>query len=248
MKIVIIGGTGQIGKRVASILSAQGHEVVAASPSKGVNSITGEGLASALNGAEVVVDVTNAPSWEPAAVLEFFKTSTTNLLRAEAEAGTVKHHVALSIVGAERVSDSPYMIAKVAQEELIQAGKVPYTIVRATQFFEFLGMIGESGAQPDGTLRTSSAAFQPIAVADVASLVAEFATGEPQNSRVDIAGPDKLPLNELIQRVLTAKGDPRTVTGTPATPYFGAVLSDASLTPLGGFRVGKTSLDQWLQA
>lgn len=247
MKIVIIGGTGQIGKRVAAILSDQGHEVLAASPSNGVNSVTGQGLAAALEGAEVVVDVTNAPSWEAAAVLQFFQTSTTNLLRAEAAAGTVRHHVALSIVGAERLPESPYMVAKVAQERLIEAGAIPYTIVRATQFFEFLGMIGEAGAQADGTVRTSSAALQPIAVADVAALVAGIAASGPANGTVDIAGPDKLPLHQLVERALRAKGDSRPVTGTPETPYFGAILEDSSLTPLGSFRCGAISLDQWLR-
>lgn len=244
MKIVIIGGSGLIGTKLAARLRQGGHEVVAASPSTGVNTITGAGLNEALAGAQVVVNVANSPSFEDQAVLEFFEKTGRNLSAAEAVAG-VKHHVALSIVGTDRLPDSGYMRAKVAQEKLVERGKTPYTIVRATQFYEFLAAIGESGVV-DGSIRLPSALMQPIAADDVASILAEIAVGAPANAIVEIAGPEPLPMAEAVRRVLTAKGDSREVKGDAGARYFGALLDDRSLTPSDHPRLGPTSLEAWL--
>ena len=244
MKLVIIGGSGLIGKKLAALLQQAGHRVVAASPSSGVNSVTGEGLAGALAGAEVVVDVTNSPSFEDAAVMAFFKSSTQNLLAAEIVAG-VRHHVALSVVGAERSPDSGYLRAKVAQESIIKASTVPYTIVRATQFFEFLASIAHAGTQ-GGIVRASSAKLQPIAAADVAAALAKVATEAPLNGTCEVAGPQALGLDELLRRALQARQDPREVVTDDDALYFGARLDDASLTPGVGARIGTVSLESWL--
>jgi uncharacterized protein YbjT (DUF2867 family) len=244
MKVVVIGGSGLIGKKLVPILRELGHEALPASPSSGVNSLTGEGLAEALAGAGAVVDVTNAPSWEDAAVLEFFETSTRNLLAVEATAG-VGHHVALSVVGADRLPDSGYMRAKLAQERLITAGRVPYTIVRATQFFEFLGAI--AGPRTEGeTVRLPTAPMQPLAADDVAAALAEVVVGAPVNGIVELAGPEALPIAEFVGRFLTASGDTRTVVADPQARYFGAALDDRGLSPGGNPRVGPTRFDEWL--
>jgi uncharacterized protein YbjT (DUF2867 family) len=244
MKIVVIGGTGLIGSKLVVQLKQQGHEAVAASPKSGVNAVTGEGLAAVLAGADVVVDVANAPSWEPAAVLEFFERSSQNLVATET-AAAVKHHVALSIVGTDRSPDIAYFRAKLAQETIIKASSVPYSIVRATQFFEFLGAIGEAGAS-DGKIVVPSAQFQPIASHDVAGCLAEVATGRPLNGTIDLAGPEKAPFNEFVARRLKAAGDDRQVLGDRKAQYYGAVIDDTSLIPLGEVRLGKTPLAAWL--
>jgi uncharacterized protein YbjT (DUF2867 family) len=244
MKIVIIGGSGLIGKKLVARLRERGHEVVAASPSSGVNALTGQGLSQALAGAQVVVDVANSPSIEDQAVLEFFETSGRNLLAAEAAAG-VAHHVALSVVGADRLPDSGYMRAKVAQEKLIRAARTPYTIVRATQFFEFLGPIGES-AVVNGEIRLPPAPMQPIAADDVAAGLADFATGTPANGIVELGGPEPLTMDEAVRRVLAAKGDSRPIVVDPEARYFGADVNDGSLTPGANPRLGPTRLEQWL--
>ena len=224
MKIVVIGGSGLIGKKLVPILRKRGHEAVSASPSSGVNALTGEGLAEALAGANVVVDVSNSPSWADAAVMEFFDTSTRNLLAAEAAAG-VGHHVALSVVGADRMPDSGYMRAKVNQEKLIEAGGVPYTIVRATQFFEFLGGIADSGAEGD-TVRLSTAPMQPLAADDVAAALADVAVGAPLNATVELAGPEAMSIAEFVGRFMAASGDKRTVIADPQARYTGAVMDE----------------------
>jgi uncharacterized protein YbjT (DUF2867 family) len=244
MKIVVIGGSGLIGTKLVNKLRQSGHEIIAASPASGVNTITGEGLSEALAGAQVVVDVANSPSFEDKAVLEFFETSGRNLLAAEAIAG-VDHHVALSVVGTERLLDSGYFRAKMAQEKLIQASGIPYTIVRATQFFEFLGSIAQSGT--DGQMvRLPSALFQPIASDDVADAMADFTLGAPVNGMVEIAGPEKVPLNELVGRFLKATKDPRQVVTDPGARYFGIELNDKSLTPGDNLRLGATRFEDWL--
>ncbi|MFK4507761.1 SDR family oxidoreductase [Bradyrhizobium daqingense] len=244
MKIVVIGGTGLIGSKLVAKLKQQGHEAVAASPRSGVNAVTGEGLAAVLTGAEVVVDVANAPSWEPAAVFDFFQRSSKNLVTAEA-AAAVKHHVALSIVGTDRSPDNGYFRAKLAQEAVIKSASIPYSIVRATQFFEFLGAIAETGAR-EGKIVVPSALFQPIAADDVVERLAEVATGQPINGTIDIAGPEKAPFNEFIARRLKASGDARPVIGDPQAPYYGALIDDQSLNPLGEARLGATPLAKWL--
>jgi uncharacterized protein YbjT (DUF2867 family) len=244
MKIVVIGGSGLIGRRLVTDLRGGGHEAVAASPSSGVNALTGEGLAKAFAGAQVVVDVANSPSFEAGSVMEFFETSTRNLLAAEREAG-VGHHVALSVVAADRLPDSGYMRAKVVQEGLIKAGQVPYTIVRATQFFEFLGAIAESGADGDA-LRLPSAPMQPVAADDVAAALADVAVTAPTNKTVDLAGPDALPIAEFARRFLVARGDRRTVVADPEARYFGAALDDRGLTPGANPRLGPTRFEDWL--
>ncbi|HEX6963802.1 MAG TPA: SDR family oxidoreductase [Lacipirellula sp.] len=244
MKIVVIGGSGLIGTKLVKNLRQRGLEVVAASPSSGVNAVTGEGLAEALAGAQVVVDAANSPSWEDAAVLEFFETSTRNLLAGEANAG-VEHHVALSVVGTDRLLASGYFRAKMAQENLIKAAKVPYTIVRATQFFEFVGGIAESGA--DGqTIRLSGAMMKPIVSDDVAAALADIAVGQPRNGTVELAGPELIRMDELVRRYLVAKRDARTVTTDAEAGYFGTPVDDRSLTPDDGHRVGATRFDDWL--
>ncbi len=244
MKIVVIGGTGLIGSKTVAILRQGDHEVVAASPNTGVNTITGEGLKEALAGAQVVIDLANAPSWEDKAVLEFFETSGRNLLAAEAAAG-VRHHVALSIVGTDR-SDNGYFRAKVAQEKLIAASGIPYTIIRSTQFMEFLGGIAASSA--DGNVvRLSPGLFQPIASDDVAANVAEVALAAPRNGIVEIAGPERAPFNEIVARYLKALGDPREVVRNPEARYFGGRVEEKSLVPLGEARLGRIGLDEWLR-
>jgi uncharacterized protein YbjT (DUF2867 family) len=244
MKIVVIGGSGLIGKKLVSILRQHGHEVVAASPSSGVNTLTGEGLAEALAGAQVVVDVANSPSFEDQAVLEFFETAGRNLLAAEATAG-VAHHVALSVVGADRLHDSGYMRAKMAQENLIKASKIPYTILRSTQFFEFVSGIAQSAT--DGqTVRLSPALVQPIVSDDVAAALADAAVEEPVNGTVELAGPEAIRLDELVRRFLSANRDARKVTTDVHALYFGTELNDQSLTPGDNPRIGSTRFEDWL--
>jgi uncharacterized protein YbjT (DUF2867 family) len=244
MKIVVIGGSGLIGKKLVPILRKLGHDAVPASPSSGVNTLTGEGLAKALAGAKVVVDVTNSPSFEDAAVLEFFETSTRNLVGAEATAG-VQHHVALSVVGADRLPDSGYMRAKVVQERLIKAGKVPFTIVRATQFFEFLD--GIAGPKVDnGAVRLPAAPMQPLAADDVAAALAEVAVGAPVNGIIELAGPETRPVADFVSRFLAATGDTRTVVADPQARYFGTALDDRGLNPGDHPRLGPTRFEDWL--
>jgi uncharacterized protein YbjT (DUF2867 family) len=244
MKIVVIGGTGLIGSKLVEKLRKDGHEPLPASPDTGVDALSGEGLAEALEGAQVAVDVANAPAWDDQAVLDFFQTSSRNLLAAEEAAG-VGHHVTLSVVGAERLPESGYLRAKVAQEELVKAGPIPYTIVRATQFFEFIGRIADSGANGD-TVRLSPALMQPIAADDVAAALAEIATNEPVNGTVEVAGPEAIPLDELARRVLAANKDPRPVTADVHARYFGAELDDRSLTPGDDARIAPTRFEDWL--
>jgi uncharacterized protein YbjT (DUF2867 family) len=246
MKVVVIGGTGLIGSGVVQRLAGRGHEVVAASPDTGVNTITGVGLADALDAAQVVVDVANSPSFSDSAALDFFRTSGQNLLAAERGAG-VRHHIALSIVGADRLPDSGYLRAKLAQEDIVKQSGQPYTIVRSTQFFEFVKGIAED-ADDGTTIRLSPATLQPIAAADVAESVADVALTEPANGTVELAGPQPIPLDELARRVLAVDGDNRTVTPDPAAPYFGAILNDDSLTPDDGARIGPTTFQAWLAA
>lgn len=244
MKIVVIGGTGLIGAKLVNELRERGHEVVAASPSRGINSITGEGLAEALSGARTVVDVTNSPSWEDDAVLAFFETSTRNLLAAEAVAG-VCHHIALSVVGTERLLASGFFRAKIAQETLIQRARIPYTIVRATQFFEFVSSIANSAT--DGrTVRLPSALLQPIAADDVAAALATIALADPLNTVVDLAGPDAIPLDEVVRQFLKASRDPRTVITDEQAPYFGISLKQRSLVPDKEKLLAGTHFEAWL--
>jgi len=246
LKIVVIGGNGRIGSRVVKNLVAQGHEVVAASPSTGVNSITGEGLDEAMAGAEAVIDVANAPVWEDQAVLAFFETSGKNLLAAEQKAG-VKHHVALSVVGTERLLSSGYFRAKLAQEELIKASPVPYTIVRATQFFEFVPGIAQEAARGD-TIRVPDAMMQPIGSDDVAAVVARLTLEKPVNGIVETAGPEPIRQDELVRLYLQATGDKRTVVTDPAAKYFNLTLNDQSLTPGPNAILGPTRFQDWLVA
>ncbi|EJL87519.1 putative nucleoside-diphosphate sugar epimerase [Herbaspirillum sp. CF444] len=243
MKIVVIGGTGLIGTKLVNLLRQRGHEVLAASPASGVNAVTGEGLAAALAGAQVVVDVANSPSFEDKAVLEFFEKSGRNLLAAEAAAG-VQHHVALSVVGTDRLLDSGYFRAKMAQETLIKAGKIPYTIVHATQFFEFLGGIAQSGADGD-TVRLSPALVQPISSDDVAAATADYTLAAPVNGTVEIAGPECVSLAALVQRYLTNIGDARHVVPDPEALYFGVRLNDKSLMPGNDARLGTVNFATW---
>jgi uncharacterized protein YbjT (DUF2867 family) len=246
MKIVVIGGTGRIGRKVVDKLRRRGHEAVAASPRSGVNSLTGEGLAPALTNAQVVIDVTDSPSFEDTAVMEFFTTSTRNLLAAEADAG-VAHHVALSVVGIERMPRSGYSRAKVAQEQLIKDGAIPYSIVRATQFFEFIKSIAEASADGD-TIRVAPALIQPIAAEDVAGVVCEVALGPPLNSTVEVAGSEEFRLDELIQRALRAWNDPHKVISDSHASYFGAELDARTLLPDDGHaRLAETRLEEWLR-
>jgi uncharacterized protein YbjT (DUF2867 family) len=244
MKIVVIGGTGLIGSKTGAILRRGGHEVVAASPNTGVNTITGEGLKQAMAGTQVVIDLANSPSFEDKAVLEFFETSGRNLLAAEAAAG-IRHHVALSIVGTDR-SDNGYFRAKVAQEKLIKTSSIPYTIIRSTQFLEFLGGIVASST--DGNIvRLSPGLFQPIAADDVATIVADVALAAPRNSIIEIAGPERAPFNEIVARYLRAVGDPREVVSDPEARYFGGRADERSLVPLGEARLGRIGFDEWLR-
>jgi uncharacterized protein YbjT (DUF2867 family) len=244
MKVVVIGGSGLIGTKLVDRLRQDGHEVVAASPNSGVNTITGEGLAAALAGAKAVVDVANSPSLEGKAALEFFETSGRNLLAAEAAAG-VGHHVALSIVGVDRLAESGYMRAKVAQERLIKASKVPFTIVRSTQFFEFMNGIAKD-ATAEQTVRLSPALLQPIAADDVAKALADVAVAAPANGTIEIAGPDRVGLDELVRRFLGAMKDARQVVADVHARYFGAELNDQSLTPGNNPRVAGTRFADWL--
>jgi uncharacterized protein YbjT (DUF2867 family) len=245
MKIVVIGGTGLIGSKTVAIMRRGGHEVVAASPNTGVNTITGEGLKGAMADAQVVIDLANSPSFEDKAVLEFFESSGRNLLAAEAAAG-VRHHVALSIVGTDRMPDNGYFRAKVAQEKLIEASGIPYTIVRSTQFLEFLGGIAALGA--DGNMvRLSPGLFQPIAADDVAAIVADVALAAPRNGIVEIAGPERAPLDEIVARYLKAVGDPREVVSDPEARYSGGRVEEHSLVPLGDARLGTIGLAEWLR-
>ena len=244
MKFVVIGGTGLIGSKVVANLRALGHDIVVGSPNTGVNTITGEGLATALDGADVVIDLANSPSFADDAVLEFFQTSGRNLLAAEKTAG-VKHHVALSVVGTERLLDSGYFRGKMAQEDLITAAHVPYTIVRSTQFFEFLGGIAQSGTVGD-TVHISPAHVQPISSDDIAAAVTQAALAAPVNGMFEVAGPERVGLADLVQRYLSATGDTRTVVVDPDAHYFGVKLDDASLTPGAGPQLGQTTFETWL--
>jgi len=244
MKIVVIGGTGLIGTKLVKILRERGHDALAAAPNTGVNSITREGLAEAMDGTDVVVDVANAPVWEDRAVLEFFETSTRNLLAAEAAAG-VGHHVALSIVGCERLPDSGYFRAKVAQERLIKASSIPYTLLRATQFFEFVGGIAQSATVGE-EIRLSPALIQPISSDDVAAALAEVALARPLNGTAEVAGPEAMPLDELVKRFLRGTRDTRNVVADVHARYFGAELDDQSLTPGHAPRLGAIRFEDWL--
>ncbi|WP_116950404.1 SDR family oxidoreductase [Jiangella endophytica] len=243
MKIVVIGGTGLIGSKVVALLDDQGHEAVAAAPNTGVNTLTGEGLAEALDGADVVVDVSNSPSFEAAAALEFFETSTGNLLAAEDEAG-VGHHVALSVVGTDRLAESGYFRAKIAQEKLIAASPVPYSTVHATQFFEFLKGITDD-ATHEGVVSLAPVFIQPMAAQDVSAAVAEVAVGSPLNGIVEVAGPERFRLDELVRTTLAARQDPREVRTDPGARYFGAALGEDTLVPAAEARQGATTLAGW---
>jgi uncharacterized protein YbjT (DUF2867 family) len=244
MKIVVIGGTGRVGSNIVASLSRKGHAVVAAAPNTGVNALTGEGLAAALAGAAVVVDVANSPSFADADVMAFFTTSSRNLLAAEAEAG-VGHHLALSIVGADRLPESGYLRAKVAQEALIRSSGIPYTILRSTQFFEFVGGIAQSATDGD-IVRLSPAHLQPVASEDVAAVVAELAVAAPANGVVELAGPERISLDELVRRYLQARRDHRKVVADIHARYFGTELDDRSLTPGANPHLGTTTFQAWL--
>ncbi len=244
LKVVVIGGTGLIGSKVVTVLQNQGHEALAAAPNSGVNTITGEGVQAALEGASVVVDVSNSPSFDAAAVMEFFQTSTRNLLAAEQRAG-VGHHVALSVVGTERLPASGYFRAKAAQEQLIADSSIPYSLVHATQFFEFINAIAQS-ATDGNTVRIAPVLFQPIAADDVAGAVAQTAAGPPLNGRIEIAGPEQFRFDELVRDFLRAKQDPREVVADPHAPYFGAELAEDSLVPTTSPHLAKTRLQDWL--
>ena len=244
MKIVVIGGSGLIGSKLVNILREQGHETIAASPKSGVNTVTGEGLAEALKGASAVVDVSNAPSWEDAAVMNFFEKSTRNLLAAEAKA-SVGHHVALSVVGTERLLDSGYFRAKIAQENLIKASSIPYSIVRATQFYEFVKGISDFSTRGN-EVHLPSALIQPMAADDVASAVGRIATGSPVNGTVEVGGPEQFRLDELIRRGLAARKDPREVVADPQATYYGVKVTERALVPEDDAKLGKTRFDEWL--
>jgi uncharacterized protein YbjT (DUF2867 family) len=244
MKIVVIGGTGLVGSKLVAKLGEHGHEAIAASPATGVNTLTGEGLADAVAGASAVVDVSNAPSWEDAAVLEFFDTSTRNLLAAEA-AAAVAHHVALSVVGTERLTDSGYFRAKLTQETLIEESSIPYSIVRATQFFEFMNSIA-ADATDDDTVRLPPALIQPIAADDVAAALGRIAVGPPLNGIGEIAGPDRFRLDELIRERLGATGDPRRVVTDPHAAYFGITPGERTLLPGADAHIAHTRFEDWL--
>ncbi|RKN33987.1 SDR family oxidoreductase [Micromonospora musae] len=244
MKIVVIGGTGLIGSKLVAKLGEHGHEAVAASPNTGVNSLTGEGLAEAMTGASVVVDVSNSPSWEEHAVMEFFQTSTRNLLAAEAAAG-VGHHVALSIVGTERLAANSYFRAKIAQEKLIEESSIPFSLVHATQFFEFVPGIADS-ATDGGVVRIAPVLFQPMAGEEVAEALGRVTVGSPLNGRVEIAGPEQVRMDEFFRKVLAAAGDPREVVTDPHAHYFGSELEERSLVPDDGALLGKVAYADWL--
>jgi uncharacterized protein YbjT (DUF2867 family) len=243
MKIVVIGGSGLIGSKVVSELRARGHEALAASPASGVNTVTGEGLDAALAGAQVVIDVANSPSFEDKAVLEFFEASGRNLFAAEARAG-VTHHVALSVVGTDRLAESGYFRGKIAQEKLIRASGIPYTVIHSTQFLEFIGNIAQSGTD-GGSVRLAPVYIQPIASDDVALAVADLSLGAPVNGVVEVAGPDKVRLTDLIQRFLARTNDPRKVVADTGARYFDALLKNDTLVPDAGARLGAVTLDDW---
>jgi uncharacterized protein YbjT (DUF2867 family) len=244
MKIVVIGGTGLIGSKLVNKLREHEHEAVAASPNSGVNTLTGEGLAEALKGASVVVDVSNSPSWEDKAVMDFFETSTRNLQAAEAAAG-VGHHVALSVVGTERLLESGYFRAKIAQEKLIKASSIPYSIVRATQFYEFVKGIADFSTK-DNEVHLPTALIQPMAADDVASAIARVAVGSPVNGIVEVGGPEQFHLDELIRRGLASRKDPRKVVADPQAKYYGVKLDDKTLVPETSASLGKIRFDEWL--
>jgi uncharacterized protein YbjT (DUF2867 family) len=244
MKIVVIGGSGRVGRNVIPRLTAQGHTAVPASPSTGVDCITRQGLAEVIEGARVVIDVSNSPVWDDEGVLEFFTTSTRNLLTAERYAG-VDHHLAVTIVGADRIPDSGYMRAKVAQEAEIEAGPIPYTILRATQFFEFLPEIAEAGAHGD-TVRLTTGLSQPVAIDDVGATLAALATGPPVGGRVELGGPEALGIDVWVRRLFAATGDKRTVVSDPQAPYFGTLLHGGELTPGEDAHIGAIAFDTWL--
>ncbi len=244
MKIVVIGGTGLIGSKLVALLRQRGQEVLAASPDTGVNTLTGEGLPEALAGAQVVVDVANSPSFEDTAVMTFFKTAGRNLLAAE-NAASVRHHIALSVVGSDRLPDSGYLRAKVAQETLIKASGVPYTILRSAQFFEFVGRIADEGTEGN-MVHVPDAMIQPIASDDVVSVLAEIALGPPANDTLEVGGPERFRFDALIGHALSVKHDERTVTADPHARYFGTELSEDSLVPGGNARIGRTRFDAWL--
>ena len=243
MKIVVIGGTGLIGSKLVTKLGEHGHQAVAASPNTGVNTLTGEGLADVLAGASVVVDVSNSPSFEDAAVLEFFQTSTRNLLAAEAKAG-VGHHLALSVVGTERLPDSGYLRAKVAQERLIESSSIPYSLVHATQFFEFVPSIADAATE-GGTVRMAPVLFQPVAGDDVAQVVGRTATAAPLNGRVDLAGPEHYRMDEFFRKALAERNDPREVVTDEHARYFGTELREGSLVPAGEAILGEIRYADW---
>jgi uncharacterized protein YbjT (DUF2867 family) len=244
MKIVVIGGTGLIGSKLVTKLRAQGHDVLAASPNSGVNTITGEGVSQALSGASVVVDVSNSPSFEDTAVLKFFETSTRNLLAAESEAG-VRHHVALSVVGTERLSASGYFRAKIAQEQLIKSSSTPYSIIHATQFFEFVKSIADA-ATDGNTVRLAPVLIQPMAAEDVASAVGGIAVESPVNGIVEVAGPQRFRLDEFVRKGLSARSDPREIVADPRARYFGAELTERTLVPDDDARLSETRFEDWL--
>jgi len=245
VKIVVIGGTGLIGSKAVPILRQGGHDVMAASPKSGVNTITGQGLTQAMAGAQVVIDLANSPSFEDKAVLEFFETSGRNLLAAEAVA-SIRHHIALSIVGTDRTRENGYFRAKVAQEKLIEASGIPYTVIRSTQFLEFLGGIAASCTE-GSIVRLSPGLFQPIAADDVAAMVADVAFAAPRNGIIEIAGPERAPFNEIVARYLKGIGDPREVVRDPEARYFGGRVEERSLVPLGEARLGRITLEEWLR-
>lgn len=245
MKIVVLGGSGLIGKKTVEILKAQGHEVIAASTKAGVDAVSGAGLSDAFKGADVVVDVMNSPSWEENAVMEFFKKSTANALAAGVEAG-VKHHVALSVVGTQDLQQSPYFRAKKVQEDLIAAGKVPYTIVQATQFYEFLGGIADSGVDKDGKVHLSTSHMQPMAAADVSAYMAEIAVGKPKNATIEIGGPECERMCDIVSRYMKANHDAREIVARPDAGYFGMPLKDRALVPADGAHRTATKLEDWL--
>ena len=244
MKIVVIGGTGLIGSKLVEKLRADGHDTLAASPATGVDTITGKGLAEAVQGAQVVVDVSNAPDWGDAAVMDFFQTSTRNILAAETGAG-VGHHVALSVVGTERLQDSGYFRAKLAQEEALKAAAIPCTILRATQFFEFIPRIADSGAD-DGTVALPPVFFQPESADDVAAALADIAEGPPVNGTVELGGPERFRLDELVRRYLSAKNDPRQVVTDVEAPYYGIKVDERALIPSDNARIAATRFADWL--
>lgn len=244
MKVVVIGGTGLIGSKVIALLQGAGHDAVAAAPSTGVNTVTGEGLQAALHGADVVIDLANSPSFEPSAVMSFFTAHEKNLLAAEARAG-IRHHVALSIVGVDR-SDNGYFRAKIVQEDLIKGSLIPYTIIRSTQFMEFLGAIADAG-QVDGVVNIATGRFQPIAADDVAAVVAEVAISAPRNATIEIAGPERGAFDEIIKRYLEMMGDKRSVHADPEARYYGGRIERFSLVPMGNAQLGKVTLADWVK-